>query len=498
MKISETFRKVFRPERLTSAAGTALLIGVIIAVNAVVYALSAIFGLYLYKADEPDFTLSDGPATVFAEAVESGDKVTILFCQTEEDLKNNDAGRYVYETACRMEEAFPSLIELEFVNVIINPDRAQAYADEDAGIYVGAGSVIFIHGDNYRVLTTVSGSMAYADFFTLDASGQVVAYNGEEVMTSMVLWVLADEHKHAYYTVGHSETADITMVNLLSCAGYYVETINLRTQEIPSDTGLLIISNPVQDFERSAVGSSVRSEIDRLESYMERGGNVLVMADPYMVSKLPVLGDFVADYGISFATEEKDGSTVPQLVHDGVQSISTDGMKIIADFGTGTVASEIAERVRAGGDNRVLLPWSGALTLDSDLAEPLLVASGSATLSAGGDVSDREGGYVVAAYGERTHLNTTSSVTVVPSVYLAIAEAMVSNGYANRDFIFALAETYGATQQIPYGCRTMPMTSTALEDLTLGTARILTAVLIAVPVILAVCGTVIVLRRKYR
>ncbi len=495
-KLSQIFRRLLRPERMTSAAGTALLIGVLVAVNAVVYALSSIYGLYLYKADEMDFTLSDGPAAVFAEAADSGDEVTILFCQPEADVKNNAAGRYVYETAIRMQEAFPSLIKLDFENIIIHPDSVQKYIDEDAGVYVTPGSVIFIHGDNYRVLTTAN-AQAYAEFFTLDASGAVVAYNGEEVMTSMVLWVLTDEHPHAYFTVGHSETADITLVSLLSCAGYYVETINLRTQEVPTDAGLVVISNPLQDFERSA-SSSARSELDRLESYMERGGNVLVMADPYMVSKLHVLSDFVGGYGITFATTAQDGKTLPHLVHDGVQSVSTDGMKIIADFGTGEAASEIAAHIRGGSDRRIMLPWTGALQLDAERAQPLLKASDSATLSAGGDVIDREGGYVVAAYGERAHGDVRSGVTVIPSVYLAVSEAMVSNGYANRDFVFALAQMFGAEQTMPYGCKTIPLTNTALEGLTLGTARVLTAVLVAVPTAIAVCGAVVVLRRKYR
>lgn len=489
-----------RPERWTGAATTALVIGIIIAINAVIYALNMIFGLYIYKIEELDLTLSDAPAEVFADAMERGDEVTILFCQPEEDVKVDMAGQYVYETARRMAEAFPDFIHLEFENIIIHPDRVEKYRNEEEGVYVAAGSVIFIHEDNYRVLTTLNSSVGYADFYTLDSTNTVVAYNGEEVMTSMVLWVLEDEHKTAYFTVGHSETADLTLTSLLNCAGYLVKTVDLRSQEVPSDAGLVIISNPIQDFERAAAGSTVRAELSRLQSYMERGGNVLAMLDPYTVPKLGVLTSFLDTYGISVATATNaDGRTVPQLVHDGVQSISADGMSVVCDFGSGTVASDMAETVRKNNDSRVLLSWAGALDLDASRgAEALLVASSSATTSASGEVTDREGGYALVGYGEKEYDGLTSRVIVVPSVYLSASEAMVSNGYANRDFLFALMETVGVEQTMPYGCKTALLTATALENLTMGTARALTALLLAIPAALAVVGTAVVLRRKYR
>ncbi len=492
--------KLARPGAMSGAATTALVIALIIALNAVIFALSEIFGLYIYKIDEVDLSLSDAPAEVFADAMAQGEEVTILFCQSEEDMKKDQTGRYVYETARRMAEAFPSFIHLEFENIVINPDRVAQYQNEEEGIYVAASSVIFLHGDNSRVLTTLNNAAGYIDFYTLNSAGRVIAYNGEEVMTSMILWVLADEHKTAYFTVGHSETADMTLTALLNNAGYHIRTIDLRQKEIPTDAGLLIISNPIQDFERAAAGSSVRTELARIEDYMERGGQVLAMLDPYMVPKLGVLTSFLDTYGISVATETTtDGRVVPQLVQDGVQSVTADGMSVVCDFADGPVADALAQTVRRSNDSRVLLSWTGRLQLDpSRGAQALLRASSSATVNAAGQTIDREGSYALIGYGERDHGEHTSRVIVIPSIYLATSEAMVSNGYANRDFLYALMEQLGTEQAMPYSCRTGLLTATTLENLTMGTARALTAALLAIPAALAVVGVAVVLRRKYR
>jgi len=84
-------------------------------------------------------------------------------------------------------------------------------------------------------------------------------------------------------------------------------------------------------------------------------------------------------------------------------------------------------------------------------------------------------------------------------VYLTESGAMISNAYANRDFLYALLDTLDESEQtMPYHCRMAIVTQTTLENLTVGTARLLTALTLLLPAALAVTGTVVLLRRKYR
>ncbi len=493
--------KALRTERATRITVTALVIGVVIALNAVVYALTAVYGLYFYKDNSLDLSLSDAPTAVLSKAEADGKQVTVLFCQSVEDVKSNATGAPVYETARQMAERFPSLIRLEFVNVVIHPERVEKYRDEENGKYVSVGSVIFIHGDNFRVYTTLGTTAGYADFYTVDAStGSILAYNGEEAMTAGILWVLQDEHKKVYLTKGHTESATLTLTTLLGYAGYTVETIDLHNTEVPSDAEMVIISNPVQDFEKAG-SVDVRAELVRLQSYMDRGGTVIALLDPYLKNDLSNLKGFLAQYGITVATVETDGGTrTVGTVRDTTGGVSLDGMSLTSVIGTGKIGSVLSEAVRKHTNGAIKMSWTAALSIDeSKGAEALLLSSPTATLEAGGKTVDREGSYALIGYGERERDGATSRVVVVPSVYLTESGAMISNAYANRDFLYALLDTLDESEQtMPYHCRMAIVTQTTLENLTVGTARLLTALTLLLPAALAVTGTVVLLRRKYR
>ena len=171
-------------------------------------------------------------------------------------------------------------------------------------------SVIFECGENYRVITDTYTSAGFAPFFVVNSEKIALAYNGEETIASMISWVLTDERKTVYFTQYHGEIVDIQFSNFLASAGYYVDVIDLRRDEVPLDADLLIISSPTSDFEK---GSGVRAEMDRLKTYVERGGNIYVSLDPYVKKQMPTLYSFLAEWGIKFSTsEDKDGKPVSQ------------------------------------------------------------------------------------------------------------------------------------------------------------------------------------------
>lgn len=483
---------------------TALVISVLIVFNIVLYAVVEMFGLYAHREEKMDLTLSGMTDALFEDAIKGGREVTITFCQYREDLEEHETGKFVYKTAQYFAERYPELIKLRFVNIITMVDQDTELLVDNLNDYrtdmkgndtsLHGTSVIFESGRNYRVITDTYSTGGYADFYTLDREGYATSYNGEEVMAAMISWVLAEEHKVAYFTQYHGEIVDIAFSNLLACAGYYIDMVDLRKEEIKEDADLLVISNPTSDFEQ---GSGIRTEMERIRTYAENGGNILVTLDPY-ARVLPVFEAFLLEHGIELATTpSKTGEKLRNIVKDPQNAITTDGFTLVTDFTNDPLAQKISEKVDKYSDGNVIVKSAGAFNLTGN-AKPLLVSSGSSVAEAAGATVSKGGSYCVAAYSETATENGSSKIVAISSIYVGAADALVSNGYTNKDFLYALFEEGFGGGRMPYGCKVSLYDTLTLENLTLGTARIYTALILFIPLALAITGTVIIVRRKNR
>ena len=506
---------LLRGEGFSAGAMTALIIAVVIVFNVILYTVVEMFGLYLHKKDSTDLSLSGSTDTLFAEAVEKakidGKKVKISFCYKEDEVKEHSTGSFVYTTAKNFEARYPDLIELDFIDIIKRKtDSGRGELIEDFDKYktdmygnetmILKNSVIFEYGNNYRVITDTYSTGGFANFFTLDTNGYATAYNGEEVMAGVISWVLSSDHKTAYFTQYHGEIADLAFSNLLASAGYFVNVVDLRREEIPEDADLVVISNPTSDFERSAEGSGVRSEIDRLADYLDRGGNLFVALDPY-VKKLPVLEGFLSEAGISFAsTEDKNGKLLKNLVKDPRNAITTDGFTLVTDYAGTDMAKALGAKVKKyNKDGNVIVSKAAALEIDESRgASALLLSSSASVAEAGGKTVNERGSYCIAAASERDTDGGKAKIFVISSIYLAVSDSLITNGYSNRDFVYALLDEFYGAGKVPYGCKVSLYDTTTLENLKLGTAKIYTALIMAVPLLVAVTGAVVIVRRKNR
>ncbi|MBR5140138.1 MAG: Gldg family protein [Clostridia bacterium] len=493
-------------EKTASGILTAALIATVIALNVVIFALANIFTLSFTAKEKDQIVLTGNTDSLFEEAISEGKKVTIFFCfPNESDLESHETGVFVHKTAKEYESRYDDFIDIEYINLItgvnsrgedVSEKIVKWEKDENGNAnYLAKGSVVFECGDNYKVVTDTISSSAYADFYTLDSSGNAIAYNGEAFMASMINWVTVDEHKTAYFTVGHSEQLDSTFANILVCAGYVLNTVDLKNDEIPADAGLLIISNPLSDFEKGIGGA--RKELERLNDYVKDGGNIYVALDPY-VGKMPVLEGFLAENGIAFSETDDNGTTVRNIIKDPNNAITSDGFTLVADFADNDTSSKIADSVNRYSDGSVIIREAAALKL-SGSAVPVLVSTPSSTLEANGERVDDGGSYAVAACAKiRGDRNKIASLCVVSSVYISVSDALVTNGYSNADFMYSLFDNFYGRGRMPYGCDIVKFDNSMLENLTMGKAKMYTALILAVPVIIAGIGAVIVIKRKNR
>ena len=490
----------------SNATATALIICAVMVVNVLLCYVTQAFGLFFYQAEyTEDFTISGMSDELFNSAKDEGKSVTLTFLMERDTLAQHATGSFVLDTAEQFKERYGDFIKLRFVNTLTKLDEdgnrveLEKYKTDnpEGEVILSRSAVIFESSDgNHRVLSNVRGGTGFVDFFTFDSAGSIVSFNGETVISSMICWVLADEHKTAYVTANHAEENDANFATLLAASGYYIKNINLQDTDVPDDAGMLIISNPKYDFERAKPG--IVTEIERLEEYVSRGGNLYISLDPY-VKELNNLEDFIATHGIELQSKSTDNGDVRLMVRDPENAITLDGYTLLVDFASGGIADSIAATTERYSKGEIILKDASALKLTGN-ATPLLVTSPSSVCTAASEIADSAGSYVVAAHSTYTKNDgaPTANIFVVSSVYISASDALTSNSYSNRDFTYALFEHAFGAQNLPYGANSVTYVTDDLKNLTMGEARLYAALLISLPIALAAVGAVIIIRRKNR
>ena len=398
----EKITAAVRSRNGSSGILTAAILAVVIVANVVLYVLAQTFGWYFMSTEKIDLSISGSTDALFADALEdieagSTEKVKINFCMAKSDLEKHDPGMYVHETALALQEKYPELIEVEYLNILRqvdsegNPVDVKKYTKREGmdDAVILDTSVIFTYEkdgkENFKLVTDYVSADGFSSFFTLTSDLSVTSYNGEEVVASMVSWVLHDEHPTAYITVGHGETASSSLTMLLTCAGYNIDYVDLKTIDYTGEAKLLenpanmiIVSNPVTDFGQAATVSDVRDEIERLRTYVEGGGNLYVTFDPYVPKKnILNLTTLLEGYGITVSTSEVDGFTLRNIVRDATNSISADGYTLIAEFADGIEAQAYRDVIKDYGTAKVLIREAAALKVsstDKAVAYPIIAS----------------------------------------------------------------------------------------------------------------------------
>ncbi len=442
------------------------------------YLLSYLTPLYFFVTERPEHTVGD----TLSDRLSSMDRsVTVRFCMAEEDLTENAGFALVYNTARQYAERYPDKISLlPSYNVYLDHAAIAALAEETSAS-IGETAVIVQSAVATRIFDID------IDFWFLDESQRKNGYLGEEVLASAFLWVQtpAAEHPVAYFTTGHGENIALTGLTLpLALSGYRLEPLDLAEERVPDDAAMVVISNPLYDFEKSAAGAEVEAELDRLALYLDGGGSVFLTVDAggLALARIENLRAFLSARGIAV----EDG-----ILYDGDRSVSAGGNILsvsVADAGTG-----IGKAVRDTTDASVLVRDAAPLTLTAVggyTAAPLLVTSSTAR-----NAEEIAGQYTVAAIAENQNGGT---LVFHSGAYLCYNDVMNTSGYANRTLLYAVVRSFGGADA-PLGATVLDLENTTLEGLTRGTStRLLVALSAVLPLAVLGTGTVLLLRRRRR
>ena len=482
-------KRQFRiPRRLgregTAAALIALVLAVFYLFNTVLLALADHYKWYFYTTEQYDLTPS-GEADGLLSAIDSSEGgIRIIFCDTESNIETHRQLDFVQETARGLAARHPELITIEYVNIWLEPAKLSAYVENEDGTEntINADTVIIDYRGEFLLNNPRS-------FYILDENDSVLAYNGEEIFVASMLWVSTDEHPTAYFTANHGEEVPEGLFRLLTYAGYRVDRLDLSTvSAVPDDAGMVIISSPIYDFQKSAAGSSYVSELVKLSRYLERGGTLFASVSPRYAKGLPRLTEFLASYGLTVG----EGALI-----DSTSSLpGSGGYTLLLDYADSALGASLAEKASAGGRRTVL---SQALPLSltaSELAtaEPLLYSAPSAALLADDGSTIGSGAYPVVAMSRMKA--GEGRILLTGGAYLAATDAVDSESYGNRDLLLSLLLECGAPYA-PIGIPAVAVDRTAVENLTMGEAnRFTLSAAVLFPTALLLGGLIYCKKRK--
>lgn len=486
---------------------TALTIAAIVILNVAFTALCYRYGWYGDMSSNLQYAISDDCKDYIDNQIipkmSDGEKITILFCNDEEEIAANEMQVYVYESAKELKELFPDRIEIDFINVFEHPKKAR-----ELGV-THALDVVVMTDDSSTVINQSS-------LFMSDTTTQTVtAYHGEKRLAAAMMKVVSDESPMCYVTINHGETLDsYELLYTLADAGYTCTFLDLLNFDIPEDCELLLTVDPKQDM-TAGEGGEIVSEISKIQSYLDRGGNYMVFLAPetFAGGGLANLELMLEGWGVDFPhSKGESGSEEYYQIKDSSHAVSIDGYTIFGETSRSGHAGEIFD------DSAKPAIFKNATTIDvadgysaigngeysaniegrERVFSPLISSYSSAEAYAGGKVVRRasDSAFTLMSMTRQSYNGNESSVVVCASTGFAAEGNMQSVVYGNSEVISSVVRDIGR-DGAPYMLKAKPFPTTEMKSITTKTATVITVCITSVFSLAAIiCGAVILTRRK--
>ncbi|MGI6167541.1 MAG: hypothetical protein ACOYIA_05340 [Eubacteriales bacterium] len=456
-------------------------------------------------------------------------KVDIIFCDDRDAILENSLRRYVLETAEDLQRAFPDIINVKFINVWKNPSAVQKYRGTSLS-QIYSTNVIIESGTEWRVY-------ALNAFFVFSSNEATTpwSYNGEKKFAAAILSVIKAESPIACVTINHGESfTDYELLGLLSDAGYIVQTLDLANQEIPENCRLIVVYNPTSDFLVKDNVSDI-SEIAKLNAWLDQFNSLIVFMSPSS-PVLPNLEEYLEEWGIVFdrTRNPETGEVFPHMIKDSGQSLTADGMTIIAEYTEKGLGASIHTEMRSVPypakvvfKDTMSISYAPAYSVVTyeDEEDPtntfrygtyysngvtrsiydVFVSSPNAVALAGGEqvaAANSLEPFKLMTITRETQMVSNeeadySYVIACASTAFASRELLQSNVYGNSDALISVLRQV-SKETIVVDLPHKPFAKTDIESITTAEANQYTAILTIVPatVVLGI-GTYVTVRRRY-
>lgn len=491
----------------------ALVIAIIIMLNAIITVLGDKFDWYIDMTDEQIYTISDA----LKETLKGADMnvgVEVIFTCAEDyaksnfsDLSSGDALAYVHSTATQIAKEYSNVhisyhdIEREpdfFKNKFTEIDRFLSSIENPVII---ARRIVDENGEvTYGTHFKVYAARSFYGFSSSDSS--LYAYNGEKVFASAILSLTLDETPAVYFTKGHSErlynldadgnNTPIELINLFYYCGFKVEELDLNNSEIPADAKMIIVNEP--EFDLTA------NEITKLDDYMLNKGSVMIFTNPDFNDKLPRLCTFLETRcGVTTNTNGK--------VTDDKTNIIGDNFSLRAEISSNAAANMYLSYLSDTTSAKPFFTNATSITINDKYMSDDGVYEGDSYIytlplfqtSNNGKYNGINGNHhlisVTSVLKNKDNSDAYSYLVYCPSSGFASDEALQNQAYPNSDIVLSLvhAMTFAQTT-VDIDYKAFANYDLDITESQAKTATVLLAVIM--PLCIIIAGTVIIIRRK--
>ena len=269
------------------------------------------------------YTLTDESKKIIAE-IPAEDKIEIyLFDYPENSSVVDLVKQYV-----KVNEN----ISMEVTTVSDRKDIASKY-----NVLDGAYTILVVCGEKYKMFTNY-------DLYVVDYNTQTSTDITEQRFTNSIVAVSSIGKTTPIYVLkGHNEyginTHLTTLKTYLELENYELKELDLLVEEkVPDDCTAIIVASPQKDF--------TELEANKLKDYINRGGNILWMNDPFSSEDAtPNIQSVLDLYGVTIdikgITLEQDTSkmvmSTPDLIIPTIQpsdlaaELSSEGTVLLLD-----------------------------------------------------------------------------------------------------------------------------------------------------------------------
>ena len=520
-------KKIFSSKKFkygTSAVVfTAVFVVFVILINVLLSYIDSIGkGLYVDMTSKQLYEVSDESV----KALEGVDKpVEIIFCSPKDKIADVD----VLNPISMLSESY----EKTFDNVsVIYKDKLSDVAYFDKFIKTSSDEI-----SSYSVIvncpsTGLSKIYSWDNMYKYNTEGELFAFDGEYKLTSAIISTArSDENMlSAGLVTGHGEDTGHNIRHFLEDYGYDVAVVDLKTvtDEELSNFDLLLVCNPVVDFigmEKSDI------ELPEQTSSDENGETVEETVDitkPKAVNEIQKLRDYVTEhFGNLFVFLSPNYANMPELfslIEDGfgvrvsnlypvidygtvlnTTSYSAEDWRYLGSYSTDTQSAGYKMHQGISEKGTGSLPAFGISCLmdipksvvGSMEISPVVTASKDAVVLAGSEMSEVP--FIpLMTLSKYTKLVDSKEISgnAVICASSAFVDELDSPSFANADLFKHMLSKMG-NDNAAFDIEFKVLDESTIEVTTADADSMMKKLGIVIPVIIAIAGVLVFIKRKY-
>lgn len=421
--------------------------------------------------------------------------VEIIFCRPSDIIEGSDYANMVKMLAESYENTFDN-VSVVYKDVFSDPGYFNSFKKTSADVIYD--SSIIIHCPS----TGLSKIYQLDNMYKKSSStGGLFAFDGENKITRAILQVARNDENmlRAGFVVGHNENTIDILKHFLEDYGFETSNVDLKkaSRDELAKYNLLIVCDPQTDFSGRNVGAG--NEVEKLRDYVtESFGNLMFFLNATAVDSPELFALLEDSFGVSVNNRA--------LVVEGADKAfaGTNGLAFYGSFSTDTESDGYALHKGISTLSSSSLPLF-VQSIGLDIAgttnsymtvSPVVLTSDKAKLVEGENASawEQKPLMTLTKYS-KIEGGTEKSANVIVCGTTGFILGLEEPSYANADLLTSALMNMEGTNSVYIDYKVLDESAITVTQAV--SDSMLKKLGIVVPVIIAVIGTLVFIKRKY-